>query len=94
MKASQQYVNGQPVSRQDGDMLTYFFKTGIIRARGKYIGGIMEDEWIFNRESGALWQVGNFSSGKKHGSWIRYNRDAEIEYDAEFEDGKLIRKNK
>ena len=94
MKASKLYANGQPVSSQDGDILTYFFKAGIVKARGKNIGGIMEGEWIFNRESGALWQVGNFLSGKKHGRWLRYNKDTEIEYDADFKDGKLIRKNK
>lgn len=94
MKDRKQYANGQPVYTQDGDMLTYFFKTGIVKARGKYIGEIMEGEWIFNRESGTLWQVGHFLNGKKHGSWIRYGKDAEIEYDAEFKDGKLVHKNK
>ena len=94
MKDRKQYANGQPVYIQDGDILTYFFKTGIVKARGKNIRETMEGEWIFNRESGALWQVGNFLGGKKHGRWIRHDRDGEIEYDAEFNDGKLIRKHR
>jgi antitoxin component YwqK of YwqJK toxin-antitoxin module len=94
MKTDKKYVNGQPVSVQNGDMLTYFFKTGIVRARGKNVGETMEGKWIFNRESGALWQVGNFLNGKKHGKWVRYGENSEVEYDADFEDGKLIRKNK
>ena len=28
------YENGQRVSDQKGDTLTYYFKTGIVRARG------------------------------------------------------------
>jgi antitoxin component YwqK of YwqJK toxin-antitoxin module len=94
MKADKQYSNGQPVCVQDGDTLTYFFKTGIVKARGKNIRELMEGQWIFNRESGTLWQVGNFLNGKKHGNWTRYDENAEIEYDADFKDGKLIRKNK
>jgi antitoxin component YwqK of YwqJK toxin-antitoxin module len=94
MKPTKNYVNGQPVSSQDGDILTIFFKTGIVKAKGKYVGGQMEGEWHFFREPGTLWQVGNFAGGKKHGKWVRYSKDAEIEYDAEFESGKLVKKNK
>ena len=53
------YKNGQKASEQKGDTLTYYFKSGIVRARGKSKKRSMEGKWIFNRESGQLWQVGH-----------------------------------
>jgi antitoxin component YwqK of YwqJK toxin-antitoxin module len=52
----------------------------------------MEGEWIFYRETGQLWVVGNFRNGKKNGSWIRYDRNNKLEYQENFLDGKLIKK--
>jgi len=51
----------------------------------------MEGEWRFYRESGQLWQIGNFQNGKKYGTWIRLNKDKQQEYNEEFKDGKLIK---
>ncbi len=84
------YKNGQLISEQKGDWLTYFFKTGLVKARGKSINGVMEGKWIFNRESGKLWQIGNFRKNKKHGEFIRYDKNGEKEYHAKFSDGKLV----
>ncbi|MES2986115.1 MAG: hypothetical protein V4686_03240 [Patescibacteria group bacterium] len=91
MKNKTHYANGQKIYSQKGDMRTYYFKTGIVKAKGKSIKEIMEGKWIFNRESGQLWQVGHFKKGKKHGSWIRYNKVCTLEHTAEFEDGKEIK---
>ncbi len=52
----------------------------------------MEGEWIFYRESGQLWQVGNFEHNLKHGRFIRYNKKDEVEYDETFVRGKLVKK--
>ncbi len=87
-----EYANGQKVFEQGGDILTYFYKNGRIKARGDSIGGIMRGKWIFYRETGQLWQVGNFKDNQKHGSWIRYSRKDQIEYDETFANGKLIKK--
>ena len=55
----------------------------------------MEGEWIFYRETGQLWQIANFENGKKHGRWIRYNKNDEIEYQETFENNKIVKvKNK
>jgi len=51
----------------------------------------MEGERIFYRESGQLWQIGNFQKDKKHGNWIRFNKDNKEEYYENFKDGKLIK---
>lgn len=76
------------------DILTIFFKTWIVKAQGMYKKNLMEWEWIFNRESGKLRQVGNFVNGEKNGLWIRYNDVWRIAYKAEFKDNKLIKKLK
>ena len=86
------YKNGQRISELKGDILTYFFDTGDIKAKGKYIDGNMEGEWIFYKKSGYLWQRGNFVANKKHGDWIRYDKDGDIDYHAQFTDGKLAKK--
>ena len=86
------YKNGQLISQQKGDWLIYFFKTGLIKAKGNSVEGSMEGKWIFNRESGELWQIGNFRRNKKHGEFIRYDKEGNKEYHAKFEDGKLIEK--
>src|SRR5687767_8357150 len=46
------YKNGQLISEQKGNVLTYYFKTGLVKAKGKSVEGSMEGKWIFNRESG------------------------------------------
>jgi len=61
-------ANGTPVYNLTGDRLTYYYKNGKLKAEGKYIKDKMEGEWLFYRETGQLWQVGNFKNGKKEGS--------------------------
>jgi antitoxin component YwqK of YwqJK toxin-antitoxin module len=89
MKDKKTYVNGQSVQSWAGDELTYYFKSGIIKARGLSIDGQMEGEWKFYRESGQLWQIGNFKNGIKNGSWLRYDKLGVLEYDKEFENGSI-----
>ena len=43
-----------------------------------YANGQMEGKWIFYRETGQLWQLGNFKNHKKNGSWIRYDKNGKI----------------
>lgn len=94
MKDKGRYANGQIISEQKGDKLTYFFKDGKVKAEGKSIKGIMQGEWKFYRESGQLWQVGNLKDDKKNGSWIRYDKNGKLEYDETFSEGKIIKKSK
>ncbi len=82
------YTNGQKVFAFDGDQLTYYYKNGVTKARGKFINDRMEDEWIFYRENGSLWQIGHFLNNQKHGEWIRYNKQGEVEYHETFKMGK------
>jgi len=91
---NQYYANGQKVFEQKGNIRTYFFKTGTMRAKGKFVDGSMEGKWIFNRNTGDLWQIGHFLQNEKHGEWIRYDKKGTVEYHAEFVGGKLIKKIK
>ena len=86
------YKNGQIISKIENNRLTYYFKTGIVKAEGAFLAGMMEGEWRFYREDGQLWQVGHFEAGEKHGSWIRYDRNGLIEYDELFVNGKKGKK--
>ncbi len=90
MSMKTHYANGQPVFQQNGETLTYFFKTGLRKAEGKSIRGEMQGEWRFWRETGELWQVGQFRDGKKHGPWTRYHRDGSVEKHETFRDGKAL----
>ena len=78
MMKNKEYSNGQKTFEQTGKELTYFFKNGKTKAKGISINGIMEGEWKFYRETGQLWQVGNFQEGQKHGSWVRYDKKKQI----------------
>ncbi len=61
------YSNGQKVYELTEDTLTYFYKNGDLKATGPFINEFMEGEWRFYRESGQLWQVGNFETGDMNG---------------------------
>ena len=87
MKTSGTYNNGQIVSEQKGDVLMYYHEDGKIKAQGKCIDGSFEGEWKFYKKEGFLWQVGHFKSNKKHGQWIRYKADGNIEKEQSFIEG-------
>ena len=92
MNTDKKYKNGQKISEQNNGILTYFFKSGKVKAHGPFVGGKMQGKWVFNRGSGELWQIGNFEDDKKHGEFLRYDRSGHIEYHAEFDRGKLVKK--
>ncbi len=71
-------------------LLTYFFKNGAKKAEGHYLRGQMEGTWKFYRENGfSYWQIGNFKRGIKHGKWLRYGKNAKLQYSEQFEKGKI-----
>jgi len=91
-KAGEVYNNGQKVSEQNGDTLTYYFENGEIKAKGKNVNGNMQGKWVFNKKEGYLWQIGHFNeSGAQHGQWVRYNHDGSVQQEKYFENGKLVK---
>jgi antitoxin component YwqK of YwqJK toxin-antitoxin module len=91
MKSKGEYKNGQKISEQKGDTLTYYYDNGVMRAKGKSIDGSMEGKWTFNRKTGQLWVIGSFKNNKKHGLWLRYDRKGAEEYRESFADGKVVK---
>lgn len=93
MEKEKTFANGQPISSQRGNILTYYFKTGIVKATGNVVGNQqMDGKWLFYRENGMLWQVGHFKAGEKHGLWLRYDTLGQLAYEAEFSMGKELHK--
>lgn len=91
-KAGETHNNGQAVSEQNGDILTYFFENGEIKAQGKQVDGNMQGKWIFNKKEGYLWQIGYFDdNGKQHGSWTVFNQDGSVQKEKHFEHGKQVK---
>jgi len=89
------YANGQQVWSLENNRLTYYYKSGNLKAEGSYENEKMQGEWKFYHETGRLLQIGHFKDNQKHGSWIRYNSDGNIEYEEVFTEGKVIKnKNK
>lgn len=91
MMNKKQYVNGQKTYEKAGDKLTYFFKDGKIKAQGLSIKDLMQGEWKFYRETGELWQIGNFKDNQKHGKWVRFDKQGKLEYEETFSEGKQIK---
>jgi antitoxin component YwqK of YwqJK toxin-antitoxin module len=92
-KADETYNNGQRVAKQKGETLTYYFENGDVKAQGKYLDGIMQGKWIFNKKEGYLWQVGHFDEfGKQHGPWVVYDKNGAVQKEKYFEHGKQLRR--
>lgn len=92
MLEKKEYKNGQKVYELTDDYLIYYFEDGTVKSKGPYIGEMMEGEWQFYRKTDQLWQVGQFKHNQKHGRWVRYNKEDELEYDETFEQGKQLKK--
>jgi len=91
-QAGDTYTNGQPVSEQNGDVLTYFFEDGTIKAQGPSANGVMQGQWVFHKKEGYRWQVGQFdAAGEKHGTWTRYNPDGTVQTEQHFDHGKRVK---
>ncbi|KAF0227646.1 MAG: hypothetical protein FD133_1035 [Erysipelotrichaceae bacterium] len=86
------YKNGQVIHITENAIMTYFYKDGSLKAKGPVNNQIMEGEWFFYRENGQISQIGHFKNGLKHGSWIRYDKEMNIEYDETFVEHKIVKK--
>lgn len=91
MKTSGKYNNGQLVSEQKGDILTYYHKDGKIKAQGKCADSLFQGKWEFYKKEGFLWQIGHFKDNKKHGKWIRYRADGSVEKEEDFKNGNVVK---
>ena len=92
MLKNKEYTNGQKTYELIGNKMTYFFKNGKIKAEGILDNNQMQGEWRFYRETGQLWQVGNFINDNKDGTWIRYDKNGRLEYSETFKDNIVVKK--
>jgi antitoxin component YwqK of YwqJK toxin-antitoxin module len=91
MEREQTFSSGQALSSQRGNILTYYFKTGIVKATGPVVGDQqMDGKWVFYKENGMISEIGHFKAGEKHGLWQRYDKLGQLEYEAEFASGKEV----
>lgn len=91
MLSKKVYQNGQPVYHINEHCLTFYYKSGQIKAKGGFVNQMMEGQWDFYRADGQLWQVGHFLNNQKHGIWTRYKLNYQIEKTQHFEFGKPIK---
>ena len=50
-----------------------YYKNGVIKAKGKYKGKVMNGSWEFYRMDGTLMRSGAFKDGKQAGIWITFD---------------------
>lgn len=94
MEREKTYANGQRLSSQRGNILTHYFKTGIVKATGPVSADQqMDGTWSFYSENGMLSEVGQYKAGEKHGLWQRYDKLGQLVYEAEFTSGKEVSKH-
>ena len=94
MEREKTYANGQPISSQRGNVLTHYFKTGMVKSAGPVVGNeVMDGTWTFYTDNGMVSEVGSFKAGVKHGIWQRYDKMGQLVYEAEFDSGKEVRKH-
>lgn len=84
------YSNGRKAYALEGEILTCYYKNGKIKASGPFVGDKMEGEWRFYRETGQLRQIGNYVNNRKHGPFVRYNRNDQVEFQEIFENNKVV----
>ena len=94
MEREKTYANGQAISSQRGNILTYYFKTGIVKATGPVVENqVLDGKWVFYRENGMLSEVGHFKAGQKHGIWLFYDALGQLAYESEFSFGNEVHRH-
>ena len=62
MTDKEYYTNGQVFSVIYDGVMTLFYKSGKVKARGGYSNGYKEGKWEYFKEDGTLWQIGHLVS--------------------------------
>jgi antitoxin component YwqK of YwqJK toxin-antitoxin module len=75
MTDKEYYTNGQVFSVIYDGVMTLFYKSGKVKARGGYSNGYKEGKWEYFKEDGTLWQIGHLVNSKKTGLWVKYDEN-------------------
>ena len=85
------FSNGQKVYELKDRKLTYYFKSGELKATGPYIKNKKEGLWEYFHRNGELWKTGEYKGGKKHGRWQHFSPEGQVEVDKLFDHGVQVR---
>ena len=71
-------INAQSYNSNGHGKYVMYYKSGNIKAQGKYLNNKREGEWIYFHENGAIALKKNFSNGVQVGEWTYYNPDGTL----------------
>lgn len=74
--------------KKQGDWLDYY-RSGTVKAKGKYVNNLREGKWQFYFENGKIEQTGTYKLGRQSGAWKWFYDTGEILIEEEFYNGKL-----
>jgi antitoxin component YwqK of YwqJK toxin-antitoxin module len=66
----------------------YYYLSGALKSKGKYINGIKEGKWIFYYENGKKEQEGKYKKGVAKGMWTWYYPNSTLKKQENFRKGK------
>lgn len=69
---------------------TFYYKDGVIKAKGYYANGLKEGEWQSFYESGKLWSDEFFTHGLPDGKITVYYENGQKYYEGEFKAGNPV----
>lgn len=65
-----------------------YYKSGQLRAKGKYVDGVKTGEWIYYFRNGEIEQRGKYNEeGKAEGTWRWYYPDGQLRKEEELKNG-------
>jgi uncharacterized protein YdhG (YjbR/CyaY superfamily) len=63
--------------KKTGEFLE-FYADGVLKAKGKYKGGILHGDWKWFRKTGVIMRSGTFKNGDQVGTWITYDAKGKV----------------
>jgi len=82
--------------KRQGDWKLYY-KTGELKAEGKYVDGKKEGKWKYYFQTGQKKQIGEYRKGQPHGYWKWYFANGTMQREENYrkgkEDGMMIEYN-
>lgn len=66
----------------------YYYKSGEIQAKGKYVNGVREGKWIYYYENGKKEQEGKYKKNEVSGTWLWYYPNGTLKKQEYFRKGR------
>ena len=75
----------------DGTPYKEYYSCGQLKITGYTENGLRTGEWVWYDRQGKRQQTGEYLAGQRHGTWVRYRSNGNIMYQADFNNGELIK---